>query len=239
MVRRYMVAIFVCLLGGIIIAQEKPEAIKEQSYVGKALYGFMNGGSDLYYEYGFKHLTASEVKYRGEEFTVERYKMDSADGAFGIYSVHAFRCVRADTLNRFNCLSKYQLQEICGDEYISIVFQSGTERAAKEADELMQIYTSDLRDGAEKVAIPEEFLSQTAVRSSVLKLLKGPLAVNNIYSDFNPWVDGIEEYSVWLVEKEGYALFVLKNNADVELFKSRIPSPSIVRAEGLSVLVEL
>ena len=239
MVRRYVVAVFVCLLGGIVIAQEKPEVIKEHRYVGKALYGFMNGGSDLYYEYGFMHLAASEVKYKGEEFTVERYKMDSADGAFGIYSIHAFRCVRADTLDRFNCLSKYQLQEICGDEYISIVFQSGTDSAKKSADELMHIYTDDLRDAAKKVTIPGEFLSQTAVRSSVLKLLKGPLAVNNIYSDFNPWVDGIEEYSVWLVEKEGCALFVLKSSADAELFKSRIPSPSIVRAEGLSVLVEL
>ena len=237
---RYIITILVCLLLGFsVAAQEKPEVLKEKSYVGKALYGFMNGGSDLYYEYGFEHLIASEVKYKGEEFTIERYKMDNSSGAFGIYSIHAFKCLRADTLNNFNCLSKYQLQEVCGDEFISIVFHSGTEEAMKGAGELMDSCKSESENNIEPVSIPSELPVWSGSRSGVLKLLKGPLAINNVYSDFSSWVDGVEDYSIWLVEKEGYALFVLKNSVDVELFKNRVPVSSVIKAEGLSVLVEL
>jgi len=222
----------------ITVAQDKPEITKEQRYVGKALYGFMNGGSDLYYEYGFEQLTAQEMVYMGEEFSIERYKMVDPVGAFGIYSVHAFRCLRADTLDNFNCQSQYQLQAVDGDEYISIVFHSGSEKGKRAADELMHIFTSS-KASSEKIAIPQELSSMPKPYSEALKLLGGPLAINNIYSDFAPWVDGMEDYSIWLAEMEGYVLFVLKDVSDMNTFKSRIPASNIIKTDNNSVMVRL
>ena len=224
-----------CLLimvGSVVFAQNsqtKPEIIKEQLYIGKALYGFMNGGSDLYYEYGFEQLTAQEINYMEEEFVVERYKMEDPTGALGIYSVHVFRCLRVDTLNDFNCQSQYQLQAVNGDEYISIVYQSGSEAGKQEADKLMNIYISTSEISTEKATIPQELSFLPKPYSGTLKLLKGPLAINNTYSDFLPWLDGLNGYSVWLAELEGVALFVLKDKADLNSFKKRVPDSSIFK----------
>ncbi|HNW48264.1 MAG TPA: hypothetical protein PKK88_00950, partial [Bacteroidales bacterium] len=37
---------------------------RERDFAGTALYGFMNGGSDLFLEYGFRDLKALEITYK-------------------------------------------------------------------------------------------------------------------------------------------------------------------------------
>ena len=225
------------LINGAAVGQSNPEVIRERVFPGKALYGFMNGGSDLYYEYGFEELVASEVNYMGEEFLVESYRMGSPEGALGIYSLQTFKCLRTDTLGRFDCLSQYQLQVVRGNQYVSIVFQSGSDVAREAADKLMNIYAPNAGD--EEADIPQELAFLPKPYSNTVKLLKGPLAINNTYSDFLPWVKGMTGYSVWLAEWEGCVLFVLKDEEDFNTIKSRIPASSIIKTEGLSVLVRL
>ena len=79
-----------------LIAQDVPEIKNERVFKGKALYGFMNGGSDLFLEYGFEELYVSDVKFKGSEFAVEVYMMPSPEDAYGIYSQHTFKCDPAD-----------------------------------------------------------------------------------------------------------------------------------------------
>ena len=43
---------------------------KERTFVGTGLYGFMNGGSDLYLEYGFEKLTTRDIKYKDEKYAL-------------------------------------------------------------------------------------------------------------------------------------------------------------------------
>ena len=43
---------------------------KERTFVGTGLYGFMNGGSDLYLEYGFEKLTTRDIKYKEEKLDI-------------------------------------------------------------------------------------------------------------------------------------------------------------------------
>jgi hypothetical protein len=229
-----------CLLlmvSSVAAAQSNPEITRERTFVGTALYGFMNGGSDLFYEYGFDQLVAREVNYKGEEFIVENYRMKSTEDAFGIYSLHTFRCLRVDSLDRFECQSQYQLQAARGDQYISIVFQSGSDAARYAADELLNIYAPKQED--EKADILQELASFPKPYSGTVKMMRGPIAVNNIYSDFLPWLEGMSGYSVWLAEREGCALFVLKDASDFNTFKSRVSASSILKEGENSVLVKL
>ena len=127
----------------------KVEILKERNFEGSALYGYMNGGSDLFFSYGFKLLKVQDIKYKGEAFQVEAFMMSDPLNAFGVYSVHTHRCLKADySLSGedrplyFDCLSKYQLQSAAGNKYISIVFHGGTESAAQKAEELMRAVLS-------------------------------------------------------------------------------------------------
>jgi hypothetical protein len=74
-----------------------PSAVKAQGikikkdgqarlYEGQKLFDYMNGGAELYYEYGFEQ--ACVQRYRGPKgvVTAEIYQMDSSAHAYGVYT---------------------------------------------------------------------------------------------------------------------------------------------------------
>jgi len=119
---------------------------KDRTYIGTALYGYMNGGSDEYYEYGFQCLRVLTISSGGHDYTVELFRMDTPENAQGIYLQHTFKPLRENAMELadYDFLSKYQLQAVCGPDYISIIFEDGPE-AAPGAEILMNEYLSLLR----------------------------------------------------------------------------------------------
>ena len=235
-----MKAILLCfalMIGSAAIAQDKPEIKEERVFAGKALYGFMNGGSDLYYEYGFEQLITREVKYMDEEFTVDIYQMENPEMAFGIYSILTYKCGRADVSGGFDCQSKYQLQTVSGNKYISLVFHSGSEKAKEAADKLLRIYAPETDN--DLINIPQQLSFLPKPVSGTVKLLKGILAVNNKYPEFSALINGMKNYSVWLAEKEGCALFILSNEEDCTLVKNKIPASKIRETGKMFVLMNI
>ena len=202
----------------------------ERVFTGAALYGFMNGGADLYYEYGFKELVSREIIYKGEEFTVDIYTMETPLDAFGIYSINAYKCIRADSLGRFDCLSKYQLQAVDGNAYVSIVFPSGSHAARKVADELYRIYVAEGKTG---INIPGQLTYMAKSGSGTLKYMKGKLGINNVQPSLIELLDGMTGYEVWYVDnseqKSNVILFLLQNSKDCSLLQKRIPKENIIR----------
>ena len=58
-----------------------------QTYEGDDLFTFINGGADIYHEYGFKKVIYNEYKDDNDHsINVEIYEMTNAASAFGIYS---------------------------------------------------------------------------------------------------------------------------------------------------------
>ena len=205
------------------------EVKNERVFTGTALYGFMNGGADLYYEYGFKELVTREIVYNGEEFTVDIYTMDSPLNAFGIYSIHAYKCIRTDSLGRFDCLSKYQLQAVDGNAYVSIVFPSGSSAARKAANELYRIFVADGKTG---IRVPNQLMYMVNSYSGTVKYMKGKLAVNNVRSSLLELLDDIGSYEIWHVEnadQKNMVLFLLQSGKDCNLLQKRISKENIIR----------
>ena len=215
------------------------EVKNERTFAGTALYGFMNGGADLYYEYGFKELVTREVVYNGEEFTVDIYTMDTPLNAFGIYSIHAYKCLRADSLGRFDCLSKYQLQAVDGNSYVSIVFQSGSNAARKAADELYRIFVADGKTG---IRIPGQLTFMASSGSGTLKYMKGKLGVDNVQPSLADLLEGINTYEIWYVKntdnKDDVALFLLETGKDCTLLQKKIPKENIIRKGEKFVMIK-
>lgn len=188
----------------------KPEVKKERKFAGTALYGFMNGGSDLYLEYGFQNLSVLDVIYKGEEYTVEIYEMDTPENAFGIYSLHCFKCLEADTAGRYYCLSDYQLQFVKGKYYFSAVFPSGTEQAKKGAGEVASFFLKGKKEAV--VEIPEEIRALPLPYSAKVKYLHGELSLANALPVLWDCFKGMEGYRIWLVKasrKEPFQALVI------------------------------
>ena len=213
------------------------EVKNERVFTGTALYGFMDGGADLYYEYGFKELVSREITYKGEDFTVDIYNMDTPLDAFGIYSIHIFKCLRTDSLGRFDCLSKYQLQAVDGKAYVSIVFPSGSSAARKAAGELYRMYVTDGKTG---INIPDQLTYAVKSVSGTVKYMKGKLGLNNVQPSLVELLDGMNSYEVWYVEntdKNPVILFLLQTGKDCTLLQKRIPEKNIIRKGEKFVLI--
>lgn len=217
------------LLPAFVVAQE-PEVKRERTFEGAGLYGFMNGGADQFLEYGVSQLVTRDLIYKGEAYTIDLYEMPTPEDAFGIYSLHVFKCARADSGKCIDCLSPYQLQAVAGNRYISVVFPSGSSAAKSNADELIRLYAP--MDGEGNPKIPDE-LGLSFPYSGRLKLLRGPISVSGASTSLSALLNGISYSGVWFVPDKptkGYkALIYVADGREVEKLKAKVSSSDIIR----------
>ncbi|MHC1780316.1 MAG: DUF6599 family protein [Bacteroidales bacterium] len=209
---------------------DEPVVKRERKFTGSALYGFMNGGSDLYLEYGFKELRAIEVVYKDEDYSIEIYSMPTPEDAFGIYSLHTFSSVVSDTIGRFDCHSKNQLQTVVGSCYISIVYEKSCDGVKPGAVELLRLYTQNV--DKTPVKIPEIVSGIAPPASGVLKYLKGPLAIMNSFGELDSIVSEIDDYRIWVNRElstgRRVATLFFDNQKVPDLLKERVSATKII-----------
>lgn len=222
--------IFLLLVPALLTAQEV-EVKRERTFTGSGLYGFMNGGAEQFLEYGVSRLVARDVVYEGQEYTIEIYDMPTPEDAFGIYSLHVFRCQRADTLACIDCLSPYQLQAVAGNKYVSVVFPSGSAVARNRVDELIRHYLP--MDGNDNPQIPE-LLAAFSPYSGKLKFLRGPIGISGVSTSLMHYLEGISYTGVWFIadkpSKSYRALVCLREKDDAEALMKKIPAADIIQS---------
>jgi hypothetical protein len=178
---------------------------EEKFYDGNSLWGYMDGGADLYIEYGFEKLLHQEVVYNNLKFKVDIFKMADAESAFGIFSVFCYKCSGYDPEQRFSCISKYQYQCAAGGFYISIINNSGDEAASKAALELKKNLLSGIE--IKPPDIPGIFAGPLfSGELARLKFYKGILGIQN----------GIPEWEGYFSDAGGYSFFNLQAELDGE-----------------------
>lgn len=219
------------LLVPVLTAAQEVEVKRERTFTGSGLYGFMNGGAEQFLEYGVSRLVARDVVYEGQEYTIEIYDMPTPEDAFGIYSLHVFRCQRADTLGCIDCLSPYQLQAVVGNKYVSVVFPSGSAAARNRVDELIRHYLP--MDGNDNPQIPE-LLAFLSPYSGKLKFLRGPIGISGVSTSLMHYLEGISYTGVWFIadkpSKSYRALICLREKGDAEALKKKIPAADIIQS---------
>jgi hypothetical protein len=184
---------------------------RERDFAGTALYGFMNGGSDLFLEYGFRDLKALEITYKGIPFTVEVYRMPSPEDAFGIYSQHTFKCIPADSRFYLDCTSARQFQAAEGNLYISVVFDPASPMAKDYAYVIAKHYTTLYGSGG-KPSIPDQIaglMNPGDEKSLTLKYATGPISLSNINSSLMPLLEELKGYKAWILKGKGTGDIIL------------------------------
>lgn len=217
-----------CFLPTWLCAQDV-EVKRERIFPATAIYGYMNGGTDQFLEYGVQKLTVIDLVYKGEEYTVEIFDMPTPADAFGIYSLHVFKCNRADVKGGINCLSAYQLQAAVGNMYISIVFPSGSDSAMIHADEVMQKYAPH---DDRKISFIPQLWETTIPVSGNLKYLRGPLSLTKTSASLSGLLKDITYSNIWYSSDKGTktykALIYLANRNEGEKLKSIISADDVL-----------
>lgn len=232
--RRIYGWLFGLLLCPLFVWAQEAEVKRERTFTGAGLYGYMNGGAEQFLEYGVSRLVVREIVYKGEEYTIEVYDMPSPEDAFGIYSLHVFRCGRADTLGCIDCLSPYQLQAVAGNRYVSVVFPSGSAKAQAGVDEVIRLYVP--MEGEKGPEIPQG-LSLELPYSGRLKYLRGPISVSGVSTSLASLLQDTAYRGVWFIQEkadpEFRAWIEWKNASDKERVKVKLSEGDLFHSSSI------
>lgn len=101
-----------------------------RGFTGSDLYNHIDGGAEIFLEFGFEAATVQRYTRGGEEVVVECYRMDDPDAAFGIYLGKCGSETPAPGLAERHTAGRYQLLMV-RDRYVVIVGNgTGTASAA-------------------------------------------------------------------------------------------------------------
>lgn len=176
--------------------------LREKQFDGNSLWGHINGGADLYLEYGFDKLLFQDIEFEGVKFRCEFYRMIDIESAFGIYSIKRFRCNKTDTLTKFICITENQIQSAVGSFYISISNETETPEALSLSfilfSKILQNYIGELFE------IPEIISKNIPHSEGNPKLVKGELGLQN----------GFPMWESLFVDLEGYRVYIFTNETE-------------------------
>ena len=215
--KKYSTLIVLLFISSLLFSQEDGDfpalnnsdihIVQEKYFDGNGLWGHIDGGADLYLEYGFDKLLFQEVEWQNNKFRVEYYKMKDPEAAFGIFSVSKFKCDYTDTLTKYICITKYQTQAALDKFYISIANETGSDKAR---DLTVKLFSRILNKCTEDLYyFPDLFtLPFTANDYNNIKLFKGRLGIQNGLPLWSELFDGISGYKIFVAPFENKNGFI-------------------------------
>lgn len=144
------------------------------------LYGFIDGGADLFLEFGFEAVTVQGYRNGEDEFSVEIYRMSDPLAALGIYLAKCGEETPDPTLALRHTLGRYQLVFVKDRYYGIINNESG--RAAWVRD--LVAFARHLSSRIPDQAGPDPFtlLPAAGRKPGSERLIRGPLALQALFT---------------------------------------------------------
>lgn len=189
---------------------------REFSY--ESLYGYIDGGAELYLEYGFDTLCITDMKCGGSEVKAEIYRMRDAEAAFGIFSVSRFKCSPGIDLTEHFCRSKYQLQFCKGQYYISIVNSTAT----KEEQDLSEQAAVLLMERIESEPFNSALFFPDSISAGLMKsavLVRGRMGLFNGAYGLSELLEECDGYTALIIKPDGETVISVRFDNDEAMLK--------------------
>lgn len=172
-----------------------------ESYDGNSLWGYIDGGANIYMEYGFVKMLVEEFQWERHHFTVNIYNMKDPEAAFGIFSVSRHKCAQYDSLIPWSCVTPCQIQVARGLYYISVISDSGTKEEQSLALQAARKIFAKL--SVADFAPPDIFrIPVFARRTSELKFVRGILGIQNGIPDWQYLFENDSSFSLYFLPIE-------------------------------------
>lgn len=189
------------------------ESARSRIFTEASLYGYINGGAELYLEYGFDTLLVTELLIDGSDIRAEIYRMKDPEAAFGIFSVSRFRCNSGTKLTEHLCRSAYQLQFCKGPFYVSIVNDTGSEADQKRSADLATLIIANIHEPSfDPGGFYPEAIDEETMRGAVL--VRGPLGIYNGIPGLSDRFGDLSEYSALMIRHGRDTVASLRFNSE-------------------------
>jgi hypothetical protein len=152
-----------------------------QEFEGEDLYTYIDGGAEIYQEYGFRRVVVQDYRNAGgRSVSLEIFEMDSAAAAYGMFTFKRSGKGRSLGLGGGGEIEAYYLNFWKGRFLVTL---TGFDEAPDTVDGLAaigRIADSKLPDGGETPGLVAA-LPAKGLRPGSVKYLRGLLGLNNIY----------------------------------------------------------
>ncbi len=177
------------------------EKITTNVYPSDGLWGYINGGADLYLEYGFEELISQRITMEGKDYVADIYRMATPQAAFGIFSAQRYKCLQTNVLSSQDCHTAFQYLAAKNQYLISIVNPTGLEEHRRNVVGIAGAITSRIEELP--FVAPYQFQSVVFQQSiQNIKYVSGPLGLQNAFPSWEGFFEGIDTFSAWILPLE-------------------------------------
>ena len=151
---------------------------KPRVFPGSELYGHIDGGAEIFFEFGFQEATVQRYRSPAGELVVECYRMSDPLAALGIYLGKCGKETPDSGLAERHTAGRYQLMFV-HDRYVVIVNNpAGTSALAPVLAEFAR-FIADRLPPSRPVAVFDALPKQGLIEGS-RRLIRGPVALEAI-----------------------------------------------------------
>ncbi len=152
-----------------------------KNYRGDKLFVMINGGADIYHEYGFTQVLSAEyADASGKSLTLEIYEMESPAAAYGIYTFTIGAGGKALAIGQEALLEDYYLHFWKGNLLVTVIGQDSEEGTVQGIVALAKAVDGRITRRGERPELARLLLSEPLAFSRP-KYVRGPLGVMQSY----------------------------------------------------------
>jgi hypothetical protein len=148
-------------------------------FAGQDLYGHINGGAELFHEFGFDRLLVQRYQSGDEEIALEVYIMTSPESALGIYLAKTGKEKRIPEIGARNSGSASQITVLKGSCFIQVNNLTLNDVNFGAMQQLVNETVGPI-DGAEVSLL--QLLPDDGLMSGTEKLIRGQYGLQPIYT---------------------------------------------------------
>ena len=184
-----------------------------QEYREDELYEYINGGAEIYHEYGFTQVFVQDFKSKsGKALSLEIFEMEDAESAYGIYTFKTSAEDKRLVLGSDAQLADYYLNFWKGNLLVTITGFDEDQETIKALQELAKAVDAKIKAQGGRPHLAS-VLPERGLRTTSIKYFQGNLGLYNSYPFFTRDTFHLKEgikgdyeggYSVYIIEsKEG------------------------------------
>jgi len=187
---------------------------KPEIYVGDDLFTFINGGADIYHEYGFNKVVYNEYKDNNENsINVEIYEMKTSESAFGIYSFKIGRKGEVFPVGNDAFFQSYYMNFWKGNYLVILTGFDENEVTINGIKTIAKVIDKKIKRKGKKPQLVN-LIPNKNLQITQPKYLKGILALFNQYNFNTKDIFRISEAVIGTYEDHQLFIFQYKNEKE-------------------------
>ncbi len=191
-----------------------------KNYRGDQLFQMINGGADIYHEYGFRQVLSAEyADVGGKSISLEIYEMKSPASAYGIYTFKIGDNGKAVSIGQEAMLQDYYVNFWKGNLLVTVIGRDSEERTVQGVVGLAKAVDARITNTGERPVLANLLLREP-LGFSHPKYVRGPLGVMKSHLFDAVTIFGFREGMIGAVEEcQAFVFRYADKGKSAEAFK--------------------